>query len=190
MPLKCPYCWRCFRYSLSRDMHIKDDHRIISGRCPTGQADGTNDLSRRTLITYILGTTAWPPISDKHLQLTRKQNQYSNRRRTSLVISQHHQNSQQNKIHTNQNTDTEKRPLFYYGREEQTNADRTERDQEREIDRQHRNLEGQRGQRGQSEEDSPGSTDSCDSEQNTSAIPNSDAAIRVSVIVKNPFITN
>lgn len=145
----------------------------------------------RTLITYILGTTTWAPISDKHLQLTRKQNQYSNRRRTNMVISQHHQNSQQN-IHSNQNTDTEKRPLFYYGREsiDQTSADRNERDQEREIERQHRNLEGQRGQRGQSEEDSPGSTDSCDSEQNTSAIPNSDAAIRVSVIVKNPFITN
>ena len=108
-----------------------------------------------------------------------------------MVISQHHQNSQQN-IHSNQNTDTEKRPLFYYGREsiDQTAADRNERDQEREIERQHRNLEGQRGQRGQSEEDSPGSTDSCDSEQNTSAMPNSDAAIRVSVIVKNPFITN
>jgi len=108
-----------------------------------------------------------------------------------MVISQHHQNSQQN-VRSNQNTDTEKRPLFYYGREsiDQTNADRNERDQEREIERQHRNLEGQRGQRGQSEEDSPGSTDSCDSEQNTSAMPNSDAAIRVSVIVKNPFITN
>jgi len=104
-----------------------------------------------------------------------------------MVIS--HQNSQQN-LQNNQKTDTEKRPLFYYGREstDQTNPDRS--DQEREIERQHRNLEGQRGQRGQSEEDSPGSTDSCDSEQNTSAIPNSDAAIRVSVIVKNPFITN
>ena len=104
-----------------------------------------------------------------------------------MVIS--HQNSQQN-LQNNQKTDTEKRPLFYYGREstDQTNPDRS--DQEREIERQHRNLEGQRGQRGQSEEDSPGSTDSCDSEQNTSAIPNSDAAVRVSVIVKNPFITN
>ena len=153
-------------------------------------------------MTYTIGTTTWAPITEKHLQLTRKQNQYSSRRRTSMgnkVTSQHHQNSQQ--ILNNQNNDGNKRNLFYYGREsiDQSSADLSERDrdQQREIERQHRNMDGQRGQRGQSEEDSPGSTDSCDSEQNnhaiekqTSEMSNSDAAIRVSVIVKNPYLTN
>ena len=192
MPLKCPYCWRCFRYSLSRDMHIKDDHRIVSGRCLTGQADGGYKNMFGIKITYVLGTATWAPITEKHLQLTRKQNQYSNRRRT-----QHHQNSAP--IHSNQKTENDSRKLFYYGREniEETNTVHAERDHEehRELEREHRSMDGQRGQRGQSEEDSPGSTDSCDSEQNNhgmekqnSQMPNSDAAIRVSVIVKNPFI--
>lgn len=81
MPLKCPFCWRCFRYNLSREMHIKDDHTdLYQSYKRSDEANDTNSVddflkheqNAQTQQAWAGSAVNWAQLAHRHIKLKKR----------------------------------------------------------------------------------------------------------------------
>ena len=81
MPLKCPFCWRCFRYKLSREMHIKDDHTDLYQTYKTSDDGSDSPIDDFLKITSDqqqnnhqnhCWDSSWSQFAERHIKITKK----------------------------------------------------------------------------------------------------------------------